>query len=100
MDHYIDVSDEIFDALQSHSTDILPLSLTEGADYQLGDSLKLYHPSNPHEALRVQIDKIDKKEENDAELLLHCSLLEWIFQIETELDQMLREEEALLADFF
>lgn len=112
MDQYVDITDQAFEALREHESDQLIFN-KDLADEELqgktmeemdqykslceGDSLKLYHPSNPEEALRVQIDK---KEESQTEIILHCSLLEWIFHIETELDEMLREEERLLREFF
>ena len=102
MDRYIDVPDEVFEALQNHLTDLLVLHSDMAKDFQVGDCLKLYHPSNPEEALRIQIDRMDfaKTESGEGDILFHCTLLEWIFRIETELDQILREEKELNMEYF
>ncbi len=97
MEHIVDISDEEFISLQNHITDKLTLEKGIASVFQVGDSMRLYHPSNKEEALRVQIDKI---KENNTSFELYCSLLEWVFQIETELDELLREEEDYLSSFF
>lgn len=131
MDHYIDISDELFIQIQHHETQEIILKETDvKGDISPGDTLKLYHPSDPNEALRVQVNRVDElsvsdldsstgqeaavtaygAEDGSAELVgsdscsaahrgkckVQIKLIEWVFQIETELDEQLREEQMWL----
>ena len=106
---YIDIGDKEFQRLKEHETSRLLLNRTDySQDFAPGDVLKLYHPGDPAEALRVSVVKVTgglpeggPSEEADGGeceemICLETELLEWVFQIETELDAQLREEKLWL----
>ena len=96
MDHYIDISDELFLQIQNHElTEIILPECVYSDRVNEGVVLKLYHPADPAEALRVQVNRAAACPDQEGQKL-EIELLEWIFQIETELDEQLREEQLWL----
>lgn len=99
MEYYIDITTEMFEQIQNHEVHAvcLPKHLFR-AEPKTGDTMKLYHPANPEEALRVEIQNVEEAEEEGAGAgwKLELALLEWVFRIETELDELLREEKRWL----
>lgn len=95
MEHYIDITTEMFEQIQNHETTVLLLpQRMYQAKPQVGDTMKLYHPANPEEALRIEIQSVEEisTEEGESCWKLEITLLEWVFRMETELDELLREE--------
>lgn len=93
MDYILDISTELFEQIKHHEIstffiekNVLPEEIKEG------DALKLYHPGNKEEALRVLV----KKAKPDGEI--QFELLEWMFRMETELDELLREEKLWMEE--
>ncbi|MBQ9156442.1 MAG: hypothetical protein IJ137_06660 [Eubacterium sp.] len=94
MNHYLDIDDELFRAIQNH--EISQISLEQdlfSSQVKVGDELKLYHPGDPAEALRVEVDKVEE-DSGKRMLKLQITLTEWLFQIETDLDHQLQDENS------
>lgn len=92
MKYYVDISTKQFEGLRDHETDelVIPLplaqKLTNGKDYpyfQTGDELKLYHPSDDPEALRMEILSFPGGEE-EGELRIRLKLNEWMMALPKE----------------
>ncbi len=92
MKYYVDISTEQFERLRDHETDelVIPLSLAEkltnGKDYpcfKIGDELKLYHPSDDPEALRMEILSFPEGEE-EGSLRIRLKLNEWMMALPKE----------------
>ena len=89
MKYYVDITTDQFERLRDHETEelVIPLSqareLTGGKDYpcfQIGDELKLYHPSDDPEALRMEILCFPEGEE-EGELRIRLKLNEWMMAL-------------------
>jgi len=89
MEYYADISTEIFEKIRDHETTKLSLNgdyakkLT-GADqwpwFQKGDGLKLYHPGELPEALRVEILAF-LEPFNDLDVHMEIVLHEWMMSL-------------------
>jgi hypothetical protein len=86
MEYYADISTEQFERIRDHETSdlILDRSLAcritgKDADplFTQGDGLKLYHPSEYPEALRVLVCSLGEAPDSDS-VLIHISLEEWM----------------------
>lgn len=108
MEHYLDIETELFEKIKEHeTTEIRIPRCIDGRKVKTGDTLKLYHPGDETEALRVEITGVEttevgemvqdtsEGEDCDAEqaVTVSFSLLEWMCRLETELDELLRQEE-------
>lgn len=124
MEYYVDIAADVFEKIKAHGTteivfgeeELKNLTGREGSPFfEKGDTLKLYPLSEPGadpEALRIlitgeQICLPEKDEEEEfrqggqsavcrEKFTLSFELLEWIFAMETELDDLLREEQEML----
>lgn len=99
--YYIDISTEQFESIRDHETTdlVIPLSLArevtgnpESPCFQIGDELKLYHPSRNPEALRVEILGFSREKEGDS-VVIRLKLNEWMMSLPEDRDQ---EEDELL----
>lgn len=119
MEHYLDIETERFEKIKEHEvTWILVPRRVAGREIGIGDVLKLYHPGDPTEAIRVEVTDVQtadaaaaqtgtdagvlKGSRTDAAAAVGAGqefirvsfvLLEWMCRLETELDELLREEE-------
>lgn len=139
MEHYLDIETERFEKIKEHEvTWILVPRRVAGREIGIGDVLKLYHPGDPTEAIRVEVTDVQTADAaaaqtgTDAGVLkgsradagasvesravaevsagsrtdaaaavgagqefmrVSFVLLEWMCRLETELDELLREEE-------
>ncbi len=108
MEHYLDIETELFEKVKKHKTTEMRISRSiDGREVKTGDTLKLYHLGDETEALRVEITGVEttgveetvqemsEREDCDAEqaVTVSFSLLEWMCRLETELDELLRQEE-------
>ena len=93
MKYYVDISTEQFEGLRDHETDelVIPRSLAEeltgrGAYpfFETGDELKLYHPSDDPEALRMEILSFPGGEEESGDLRIRLKLNEWMMALPKE----------------
>lgn len=89
MEHVFDIETAVFEQIKEHQTIHLTVP-KEGRDIKPFDTLKLYHPGEDVEALRIEVTNVI--EENETDVTIEFQLLEWMFQMETELDELLREE--------
>lgn len=100
MVYYVDISDEVFRAVQNHSCHKLTLDdgqLKGEKELKVEDELKLYHPSNKAEAIRVGIQGVNH--DSDArQWEITITMLEYMFTMRTELDEQLEEEERILKE--
>lgn len=91
MEHYLDVEDALFEQIKEHAiTEISVPHAINGTEIKEGDVLKLYHPGDNTEALRIEITAMKKAEPQMR--YVSFILLEWMCRIETELDMLLWEE--------
>lgn len=97
MEHYLDIETALFTKIKEHETEnaVIPRQIG-GREVRPGDTLKLYHPGDETEALRVEITAVKPDGEATEKLHITFALLEWMCQVETELDEMLKEEEMWL----
>ncbi|HIW60484.1 MAG TPA: hypothetical protein H9880_11475 [Candidatus Anaerobutyricum avicola] len=97
MEHYLDIETALFTKIKEHETEnaVIPRQIG-GREVRPGDTLKLYHPGDETEALRVEITAVKPDGEATEKLQITFALLEWMCQVETELDEMLKEEEMWL----
>ena len=107
MEHYLDIETELFEKIREHETTRIQIPREiNGREVRTGDTLKLYHPGDGTEALRVEVSGVeergtkgeDGKEEEKSgetgqEVTVSFFLLEWMCRLETELDELLRQEE-------
>lgn len=140
MEHYLDIETERFEKIKEHEvTWILVPRRVAGREIGVGDVLKLYHPGDPTEAIRVEVTDVQTADAAAAQTgtdagvskgsradagasaesravaevsaesrkdaaavaagagreLMRVSfvMLEWMCRLETELDELLREEE-------
>lgn len=91
MEHYLDIDTELFEKIKEHETTRIQIPrMINGREVRIGDTLKLYHPGDEGEALRVEMTGV---EEMDGNAEVSFDLLEWMCRLETELDELLRQEE-------
>lgn len=91
MEYVLDIETEVFEKIKNHETLHLKVpAMIQGIELKKYDTLKLYHPGEEIEALRVEVVDIRDSGENNSEIELN--LLEWMFRMETELDVLLEEE--------
>ena len=92
MEYYADISTEQFEKIRDHETTdlILDRSLAcritgKDADplFTEGDGLKLYHPSEYPEALRVKVCSLGEAPDSGS-ILIHISLEEWMMSFPDE----------------
>lgn len=99
MEHILDIDTEVFEKIKNHET--LQIEIPSEINQRRvkeGDDLKLYHPGNPAEALRIHLVKLTQRQKD--KVLAHFELSEWMFWMETELDELLKEEEKLWEGLF
>ena len=86
MEYYLDISTDRFEKIRDHQTLDLCLSKEEAIKasgkkeepfFKIGDGLKLYHPSDFPEALRVEIESINETDDAD-QVCLTIRLNEWM----------------------
>lgn len=94
MEHYLDIETERFEKIKEHEmTWILVPRRVAGREIGVGDVLKLYHPGDPTEAIRVEVTDVQTADAGQEFIRVSFVLLEWMCRLETELDELLREEE-------
>lgn len=140
MEHYLDIETERFEKIKEHEATWMSVPRrVAGREIGIGDVLKLYHPGDPTEAIRVEVTDVQTADAAAAQTgtdagvskgsradagasaesravaevsaesrtdaaavaagtgreLMRVSfvLLEWMCRLETELDELLREEE-------
>lgn len=94
MEHYLDIATDVFNKIKEHVTEEIEIPcLISGREVQPGDTMKLYHPADETEALRIEITGVSNATGNQT-VTASFVLLEWMCRLETELDELLREEEA------
>lgn len=99
MDYILDISTDIFERIKNHETTILPLSKEEcPKELKAGDGIKLYHPGNQDEALRVVVKGLMQEDAPGCSVQVEIELAEWMFRMETELDDLLREEKKWMEE--
>ena len=86
MEYYFDITTDQFEKIRDHETLDLYLSKAqtekvtgkeEGPFFKVGDGLKLYHPSDFPEALRVEVETVDEPHDPD-QVHLTIRLNEWM----------------------
>ena len=86
MEYYFDITTDQFEKIRDHETLDLYLSKAqtekvtgkeEGPFFKVGDGLKLYHPSDFPEALRVEVKTVDEPHDPD-QIHLTIRLNEWM----------------------
>lgn len=105
MEYILDIETEVFEQIKNHETVHLQVpAVMNGAKLKKFDTLKLYHPGEEIEALRIEVVDLERMPEEegrdyaggtvseDGTVRIEFQLLEWMFQMETELDELLREE--------
>lgn len=121
MEHYLDIETVLFEKIKEHETTKMRIPpCINKKEVRMGDTLKLYHPGDETEALRVEIVNIEKPEirkieieemscfpkkegeiektGREQEVVISFSLLEWMCRLETELDELLRQEEMWMQE--
>lgn len=105
VEHILDIETEVFEKIKNHEILQLKVPATmNGVEIKKYDTLKLYHPGEEIEALRVEVvglEPVTEEQNQDSSgsetvhkemILVEFQLLEWMFRMETELDDFLREE--------
>ena len=106
MEYVLDITTDVFENIKEHRTLHLTVpAVIEGNEIHKYDTLKLYHPGEEVEAFRIEIVDIMEKsiceeaeqgqmsvDTDEKNVVVEFQLLEWMFQMETELDDLLREE--------
>ena len=105
MEHILDIETEVFEKIKDHEILQFKVPATmNGVEIKKFDTLKLYHPGEEIEALRIEVVGLEPVMEGQNQdssgsetvhkemILVEFQLLEWMFQMETELDDLLREE--------
>ena len=84
MEHILDIETTLFRQIQEHETVEMEIpSRDEGREIKPMDTLKLYHPGEEIEALRIEVESVEKRGENGEKEpdRIRFSLLEWMFHI-------------------
>lgn len=105
VEHILDIETEVFEKIKDHEILQFKVPATmNGVEIKKFDTLKLYHPSEEIEALRIEVvglEPVTEEQNQDSSgsetvhkemILVEFQLLEWMFRMETELDDFLREE--------
>lgn len=106
MEYVLDIETEVFEKIKNHETVYFRApALIRGERIKKFDTLKLYHPGEEIEALRIEVVGMEQLAEEQRlsdsggedtsannTIVVEFQLLEWMFQMETELDDLLREE--------
>lgn len=106
MEYVLDIETEVFEKIKNHETvHFRAPALIRGERIKKFDTLKLYHPGEEIEALRIEVVGMEQLAEEQRlsdsggedtsannTIVVEFQLLEWMFQMETELDDLLREE--------
>lgn len=105
VEHILDIETEVFEKIKNHEILQLKVPATmNGVEIKKFDTLKLYHPGEKIEALRIEVvglEPVTEEQNQDSSgsetvhkemILVEFQLLEWMFRMETELDDFLREE--------
>lgn len=105
VEHILDIETEVFGKIKNHEILQLKVPATmNGVEIKKFDTLKLYHPGEEIEALRIEVvglEPVTEEQNQDSSgsetvhkemILVEFQLLEWMFRMETELDDFLREE--------
>ena len=91
MEYVLDIDTELFEKIKEHETVQLTVpAMLQGREVKKYDTFKLYHPGEEVEALRIEVADVVEEKKNDV--VIEFQLLEWMFKMETELDELLREE--------
>lgn len=94
MEHILDVETEAFIRVKEHETTRLEVpAVIEGRELRQYDTIKLYHPGDEREAVRIEISEITETGGQD-DVQISFALLEWMYRLDTE------SEASGIEDFF
>ena len=78
MEHILDIETTLFRQIQEHETVEMEIpSRDEGREIKPMDTLKLYHPGEEIEALRIEVESVEKRGENGEKNRIEYGLAFW-----------------------
>lgn len=87
MEHILDVDTELFTKVKEHEIEEMEVpARVRGQELRRYDTIKLYHPGDEAEALRIEISDIKAEEcaSSQESVRIAFTLLEWMYRLDTD----------------